>query len=57
VLIAVQLTADHWFYLYIVWFLPCLLAALATARPERPAPRRPEPGRVTRPRVVEPQRV
>ena len=30
VLIAVQLTADHWFYLYIVWFFPALIAALAT---------------------------
>ena len=29
VLIAVQLTADHWFYLYIVWFLPGVLLALA----------------------------
>jgi hypothetical protein len=28
VLIAVQLTAEHWFYLYIPWFLPLLLAAL-----------------------------
>ena len=34
VLIAAQLTADHWFYLYIVWFLPGALVALATARPE-----------------------
>jgi hypothetical protein len=30
VLIAVQLTADHWFYLYIVWFFPLGLAALAS---------------------------
>jgi hypothetical protein len=29
VLIAVQLTADHWFYLYIPWFFPLLIAALA----------------------------
>ena len=29
VLIAAQLTADHWFYLYIVWFLPGVLVALA----------------------------
>ena len=28
VLIAVQLTATHWFYLYIVWFLPFVLVAL-----------------------------
>jgi hypothetical protein len=30
VLIAVQLTADHWFYLYIVWFFPLGLAALTS---------------------------
>jgi hypothetical protein len=28
-LISLQLTAQHWFYLYIVWFYPLLLAALA----------------------------
>jgi Glycosyltransferase family 87 len=33
VLIAVQLTADHWFYLYIVWFLPAMLAASAGRPP------------------------
>jgi hypothetical protein len=39
VLIATQLGVDHWFYLYIPWFLPLLLVALlagegdATARP------------------------
>ena len=27
-LIALQLTAEHWFYLYIVWFYPLLLVAL-----------------------------
>lgn len=34
-LLALQLTMQHWFYLYIVWFFPLLLLALAT---------RPEPG-------------
>ena len=29
-LIGIQLTAQHWFYLYIVWFFPLLLIALAT---------------------------
>ena len=29
-LIALQLTMQHWFYLYIVWFYPLLLVALAT---------------------------
>jgi hypothetical protein len=28
VLIAVELSTSHWFYLYIVWFTPALLAAL-----------------------------
>lgn len=28
-LIALQLTAQHWFYLYIVWFYPLLLIAIA----------------------------
>ena len=28
VLIALQLAVEHWFYLYIVWFLPLLLIAL-----------------------------
>ena len=32
VLIALQLTVTHWFYLYLVWFLPLLLIALI-ARP------------------------
>ena len=31
VLIAIQLTVDHWFYLYIPWFLPFLLIALLAA--------------------------
>ena len=29
ILLAVQLTAEHWFYLYIPWFLPALLIALS----------------------------
>ena len=32
-LIGVQLTLHHWFYLYIVWWFPLLLFALATLRP------------------------
>ena len=42
VLIATQLIAIHWFYLYIVWFFPFLLVALfgehSTARERSPAP-------------------
>lgn len=39
-LILLQLTLHHWFYLYIVWFYPLLLIALAAspARSNRPAP-------------------
>jgi hypothetical protein len=37
VLIALQLTVTHWFYLYLVWFLPLLLIALL-ARPGVRAP-------------------
>jgi hypothetical protein len=58
VLIAVQLTADHWFYLYIVWFAPALLVALAAgaAGERRSDAAVPEPRAVSaRPR--EPQRV
>ena len=33
VLIGTQLTVDHWFYLYIPWFLPFLLIALLAAGP------------------------
>ncbi len=29
-LIGLQLTAEHWFYLYIVWFYPLLLVAMAS---------------------------
>jgi len=38
-LIALQLTMNHWFYLYIVWFYPLLLVAVSSpTRPEVPAP-------------------
>ena len=32
-LIGVQLTMHHWFYLYIVWFYPLLLVAMAVGSP------------------------
>jgi hypothetical protein len=35
VVIAVQLGATHWFYFYVVWFLPLALVALFAAQPER----------------------
>lgn len=38
VTIALQLTATHWFYFYVVWFLPfVLVAAFATQRQVTPA--------------------
>ncbi len=27
VMVAIELTAEHWFYLYIVWFAPLVLVA------------------------------
>ena len=50
-LIGAQLTAEHWFYLYIVWFYPLLLVAFATVGEGRPSPAAPgsSPARSTRP--------
>jgi hypothetical protein len=48
ILIALELAMTHWFYLYVVWFLPVfLVAALAAYRaaPESPAEERPLPAR------------
>ena len=62
-LIGTQLIAQHWFYLYIVWFLPALLVALAAVSPRleqeparssppgprrRSTPPRPSPTRLPR---------
>ena len=49
-LIALQLTMHHWFYLYIVWFYPLLLIAMATVttKPEPAAPG-PSPARTSQP--------
>ena len=38
-LIGVQLTMQHWFYLYIVWFYPLLLVGMASLRGESAHPR------------------
>jgi hypothetical protein len=52
VLIAFQLAVTHWFYLYVVWFVPFVLVAIFGAYRERPAaPARPAP------RVVEEEAV
>ena len=37
VLIALQLIATHWFYLYIVWFVPFVLVALFAEHRGQPA--------------------
>ena len=50
VLIALQITVTHWFYLYLVWFLPLLLIALL-ARPGIRAPGA-TPARSTAPAVA-----
>jgi hypothetical protein len=49
-LICLQLTVHHWFYLYIVWFYPLLLVALAglEQRPRQPGPA-PSPARRNQP--------
>jgi len=45
ILIAIELTATHWFYLYVVWFVPFLFVTLFAAHARvLPAPRpHPEP--------------
>ena len=41
VIIAVELTVEHWFYLYIPWFLPLMLTAIVLVGPaSRAAPHR-----------------
>jgi hypothetical protein len=57
-LIALQLTAQHWFYLYIVWFFPLLLVAMATSErgPSPARSSRPAPARRSRPRPPSPRR-
>jgi hypothetical protein len=37
-LIGVQLTVEHWFYLYIPWFFPLALVALLAIRPRESSP-------------------
>jgi hypothetical protein len=47
-LIALQITLHHWFYLYIVWFYPLLLVAMAAVRTETAEPE-PSPAGKSRP--------
>lgn len=55
-LIGIQLTMHHWFYLYIVWFYPLFLVASSTSDPEEAAgvastvPREAAPQSVSQPR-------
>jgi cell division protein FtsW (lipid II flippase) len=35
-LVALQIAATHWFYLYVVWFAPLLLVATFAAYSDRP---------------------
>ncbi len=54
-LIALQITLHHWFYLYIVWFYPLLLVAMAAVSGGAPSPREepePSPARSHRPTPV-----
>ncbi len=50
VIIAVELTLEHWFYLYIPWFLPGLLLAMAVSSRSRSreAEREPAPATLAR---------
>jgi hypothetical protein len=48
-LIALQLTLHHWFYLYIVWFYPLLLVAMALVTKAGAEELEPSPARRTRP--------
>jgi hypothetical protein len=45
VLVAVQLAADHWFYLYVVWFFPLVIVALLNWEPAAAPARSSPPGR------------
>jgi hypothetical protein len=49
VTIAVQLTATHWFYFYVVWFLPFVLVAAFAS--QRRIGAHPGPGNEDRPRA------
>lgn len=49
-MLAISITMNHWFYLYIDWFYPLLLVALAAlpAKPRDPQPE-PSPARTSQP--------
>jgi hypothetical protein len=43
VLIGLQMTVDHWFYLYLVWFAPLVWIALLSPAPAAEPARSPPP--------------
>lgn len=45
VLLALQLVATHWFYLYVVWFTPFVLVTVMSAAGPEPEPAQAEPER------------
>ena len=48
-IVGLELTLTHWFYLYLPWFLPFALLAMVPDWPPRPrATRRPSPRRRAR---------
>jgi hypothetical protein len=49
-LIGLQLAAEHWFYLYVVWFFPLLLVAMASPEREASPARSSSPTPARRPR-------
>jgi hypothetical protein len=48
-ILALQITMHHWFYLYIDWFYPLLLVALATVATKPEAAPEPSPARTSPP--------
>jgi hypothetical protein len=51
-LIALQLTMHHWFYLYITWWFPLLLVALALLEPRTAREPEPSPAQTSQPAPV-----
>ena len=51
-MLALQITMKHWFYLYIPWFYPLLLVALAAVAVSPARSRNPQPARSSRPALA-----
>ena len=54
-LLAIQITMDHWFYLYIVWFYPLFLVAVASLEVGSPPLRTACTSRSSEPRTAGPR--